>query len=68
MPCWCARHLVGDEPFAVLLPDDLVLAQNAAASSRWSRSSTRPAGNIVAVEEVPREHTNRYGVLDIAAR
>lgn len=64
---WCARHLVGDEPFAVMLPDDLVrgephcLAQLVAAYERTG-------GNVVAVEEVPREHTNRYGVLDIASQ
>jgi UTP--glucose-1-phosphate uridylyltransferase len=60
----CARHLVGDEPFAVLLPDDLVLAQKGCLKQMIEAFDAQPA-NIVAVEEVPREHTNRYGVLDI---
>ena len=60
----CARHLVGDEPFAVLLPDDLVLAQTPCLKQMVEVFETQPS-NIVAVEEVPREHTNRYGVLDI---
>ena len=60
----CARHLVGDEPFAVLLPDDLVLAQKGCLKQMIEVFDSRPA-NIVAIEEVPREHTNRYGVLDV---
>lgn len=62
---WCARHLVGEEPFAVILPDDLVhgsppcLAQLLDAYEKTN-------GNVLAVEEVPRAHTNRYGILDIA--
>jgi UTP--glucose-1-phosphate uridylyltransferase len=62
----CARHLVGDEPFAVLLPDDLVLAQKGCLKQMIEVFNDRPA-NIVAIEEVPREHTNRYGVLDVAS-
>jgi UTP--glucose-1-phosphate uridylyltransferase len=60
----CARHLVGDEPFAVLLPDDLVLAQKGCLKQMIEVFNDQPS-NIVAIEEVPREHTNRYGVLDI---
>lgn len=62
---WCARHLVGEEPFAVILPDDLVhgsppcLAQLLDAYENTN-------GNVLAVEDVPRAHTNRYGILDIA--
>jgi UTP--glucose-1-phosphate uridylyltransferase len=62
----CARHLVGDEPFAVLLPDDLVLAQKGCLKQMIEVFNEQPA-NIVAIEEVPREHTNRYGVLDVAS-
>jgi UTP--glucose-1-phosphate uridylyltransferase len=62
----CARHLVGDEPFAVLLPDDLVLAQKGCLRQMIEVFNDQPA-NIVAIEEVPREHTNRYGVLDVAS-
>jgi UTP--glucose-1-phosphate uridylyltransferase len=60
----CARNLVGNEPFAVLLADDLVLAQKPCLKQMIEAFEAQPA-NIVAVEEVPREHTNRYGILDI---
>ena len=60
----CARNLVGNEPFAVLLADDLVLAQKPCLKQMIEAYDALP-GNIVAVEDVPREHTNRYGVLDI---
>ncbi len=60
----CARNLVGDEPFAVLLADDLVLAQKPCLKQMIEAHAETDA-NIVAVMEVPREHTQRYGVLDI---
>lgn len=63
---WCARYLVGDEPFAVLLADDLILAQPGCLKQMIDAYSDT-GGNIVAVEDVPREHTNRYGILDIEA-
>jgi UTP--glucose-1-phosphate uridylyltransferase len=59
---WCAREIVGDEPFAVLLPDDLMvgapgcLAQMVAAYEQVG-------GNIVCTEEVPRERTASYGIV-----
>jgi UTP--glucose-1-phosphate uridylyltransferase len=59
-----ARELVGNEPFAVLLADDLVLSQKPCLQQMIEAYNAQP-GNIVAVEDVPREHTNRYGVLDI---
>jgi UTP--glucose-1-phosphate uridylyltransferase len=62
---WCARHLVGEEPFAVLLADDLILADRPCLS-QMVEAQRGTGGNMVAVMEVPREHTNRYGVLDIA--
>jgi UTP--glucose-1-phosphate uridylyltransferase len=60
----CARNLVGNEPFAVLLADDLVLAQKPCLQQMVEAYNEANA-NIVAVVEVPREHTNRYGILDI---
>jgi len=60
----CARSLVGDEPFAVLLADDLVLGQRPCLK-QMTEAYAETKANIVAVMEVPREHTNRYGVLDI---
>jgi UTP--glucose-1-phosphate uridylyltransferase len=61
---WCARHLVGNEPFAVLLADDLVLAEKPCLKQMVDAYEQTKA-NIVAVVDVPREHTNRYGILDI---
>jgi UTP--glucose-1-phosphate uridylyltransferase len=60
----CARNLIGDEPFAVLLADDLVLAKTPCIKQMVDAYAESPA-NMVAVMEVPRAHTNRYGVLDI---
>jgi UTP--glucose-1-phosphate uridylyltransferase len=62
---WCARNLVGDEPFAVLLADDLILAEKPCLK-QMVEAHEETEGNIVAVMEVPREQTNRYGILDVA--
>jgi UTP--glucose-1-phosphate uridylyltransferase len=61
---WCARDIVGKEPFAVILPDDLVKATPGCLAQLVSAYRTK-GGNVVAVENVPREHTSRYGILDI---
>jgi len=63
---WCARHLVGEEPFAVLLADDLILADRPCLA-QMVEAQRETGGNMVAVMEVPREQTNRYGILDIDA-
>jgi UTP--glucose-1-phosphate uridylyltransferase len=63
---WCARHLVGDEPFAVLLVDDLMVGEPPCLKQMVD-AYDETGGNIVAVVEVPREHTRRYGVLDVIA-
>ena len=63
---WCARKLVGDEPFAVLLADDLVLSQRPCLAQLLEAYS-KVGGNLVAVQDVPREQTNRYGVLDVVS-
>jgi UTP--glucose-1-phosphate uridylyltransferase len=59
---WCARHLVGDEPFAVLLADDLILADTPCLRQMIDQHA-KVGGNLLAVMEVPHEHTQRYGVL-----
>jgi UTP--glucose-1-phosphate uridylyltransferase len=61
---WCARHLIGNEPFAVLLVDDLMVCEPPCLKQMVA-AYDKTGGNIVAVIEVPREQTNRYGVLDI---
>jgi UTP--glucose-1-phosphate uridylyltransferase len=63
---WCARELVGDEPFAVLLPDDMVLSKTPCLKQLVEAHSS-VAGHVVAVEDVPAEKTNRYGILDVLA-
>ncbi len=59
---WCARTFIGDDPFAILLPDDLVLSQTP-CTAQLARVYNETGGNVVAISEVPREHTNRYGIL-----
>jgi UTP--glucose-1-phosphate uridylyltransferase len=61
---WCARHLVGNEPFAVLLVDDLMVC-DPPCLKQMVDAYEETGGNVVAVIEVPREQTSRYGVLDI---
>ena len=60
---WCARHLVGDEPFAVLLPDDLLIGEPGALAQMIAAHSDVGGGVIVAAEEKPLEETKRYGVI-----
>jgi UTP--glucose-1-phosphate uridylyltransferase len=61
---WCARHLVGDEPFAVLLADDLMVG-DPPCLAEMVEAHARTGGNMVAVMEIPREETRRYGILDV---
>jgi UTP--glucose-1-phosphate uridylyltransferase len=62
---WCARAFIGDDPFAILLPDDLVLS-DVPCTQQLAEAYNETGGCVVAVTEVPREHTNRYGILDVA--
>jgi UTP--glucose-1-phosphate uridylyltransferase len=59
---WCARDIVGDEPFAVLLPDDL-MAGTPGALRQMVDAWDRVGGNLVATEEVPAEKTKSYGII-----
>ena len=63
---WCARAFIGDDPFAILLPDDLVLSDTP-CMKQLADAYAETGGCVVAVTEVPREHTSRYGILDIGA-
>ena len=63
---WCARKHVGNEPVAVLLADDLIMSK-APCLGQLIDVHKETGGNVVAVEEVPAEHTDRYGVLDIVS-
>jgi UTP--glucose-1-phosphate uridylyltransferase len=60
---YCARHVVGDEPFAVLLPDDLMDGQPPVLAQMVAQFE-RTRASLVAVQAVPREHTQRYGIVD----
>jgi UTP--glucose-1-phosphate uridylyltransferase len=59
---WCARAFIGDDPFAILLPDDLILAETPCLR-QLADAYRDTGGNVVAVVEVPREQTARYGIL-----
>ncbi|MEZ5930809.1 MAG: UTP--glucose-1-phosphate uridylyltransferase GalU [Alphaproteobacteria bacterium] len=63
---WCARELVGDEPFAVLLVDEL-LQSDPPCLKEMVDLHRETRGNVVSVMEVPEDHTNRYGILDVGA-
>ena len=60
---WCARALVGDEPFALLLPDMVMHAKPGCLRQMIDVYKARGGGNGIAVEEVPREQLGRYGVV-----
>ncbi len=61
---WCARKFVGTDPFAVILPDDLVKSDPGCLKQMMD-AYAEVGGNIVAVTEVPRDQTNKYGILDV---
>lgn len=63
---WCARHLVGNEPFAIMLADDVVLAEKPCLS-QMMETYNKVGGNVLGVVDVPRDQTNRYGILDVAS-
>ena len=58
---WCARELVGDEPFAVILPDML----SRGSMEQMIAAYDRHGGNIIAVEEVPEDQTHQYGIVSV---
>ena len=60
---WCARNLVGHEPFAVLLPDMIMKAEPGCLAQMVQVYNERGGGNIIAVEETDWEQVHRYGVV-----
>ena len=64
---WCARELVGDEPFAVLLPDMVTMggAMKSRCLSQCVDVYNKHGGNIIAVEAVPPEETHQYGIVAV---
>lgn len=59
---WCARHLIGDEPFAVILPDDMILSQTPCLKQMID-AHAQAGGNMVAAMEVAPEKTGSYGII-----
>ena len=59
----CAKPVVGDEPFAVLLPDDLIWNRGPGALSQMADAAQASGGSVVAVQDVPREKTASYGIV-----
>jgi UTP--glucose-1-phosphate uridylyltransferase len=64
---WCARDIIGDEPFAVILPDMITLpgARKTRCIAQCLEAYNQHGGNIIAVEEVPPEDTHMYGVVSV---
>ncbi|WP_440222575.1 UTP--glucose-1-phosphate uridylyltransferase GalU [Dokdonella sp. MW10] len=60
----CAKPVVGDEPFGVVLADDLIWNAGAGALRQMAEVAQRENAGVLAVEEVPREQTNKYGIVD----
>lgn len=63
---WCAREIVGNEPFAVILPDVLVQAPGKGCLAQMLDVYNKHGGNILAVEPVPEDQTKNYGVVATA--
>ncbi len=61
---WCARNMIGDEPFAVILADDMVLAKTGCLKQMIEQYNDC-GGNVLGVMDVPREKTASYGIVDI---
>ena len=60
---WCARRLIGNEPFAVLLPDDVIAAEKSFLK-QMVEAHNEVGGSLVAAMEVPQDKVSAYGVLD----
>lgn len=61
----CAKPVVGDEPFAVLLPDDLIDAEESAVGQLIKTRTEQGGGSVVAVQEVVPEDTKKYGIVSV---
>ncbi|HET7063908.1 MAG TPA: UTP--glucose-1-phosphate uridylyltransferase GalU [Rudaea sp.] len=62
----CAKPVVGDEPFGVILPDDLIWNQGKGALRQMAEFALSEKASAIAVEEVPHDQTDRYGIVDAA--
>lgn len=64
---WCARFITAGEPFAVLLPDELLWSPKNPCLKQMNDAYAKVGGNVIAVLEVPEAHTNRFGIVDPGA-
>lgn len=64
---WCAKDIIGDEPFAVILPDVIVDAAPGALK-QLAQVYAEVGGNVIGVEAVPEDQTHKYGIVDPASR
>jgi len=64
---WCARDIIGDEPFAILLPD-VIVRSNPSCLAQMTEVFNETGGNVIAVEQVPQEEVSKYGVIAPASR
>jgi len=59
----CAKPVIGDEPFAVLLPDDLIWNRGKGALAQMADAAAATGQSVIAVQDVPRENTGSYGIV-----
>src|SRR5712671_92319 len=64
---WCARDIIGDEPFAVMLPD-MLMAADTPALAQAVTAQAETGGNIIVVEPAPEGETNKYGIVALEGR
>ena len=65
---WCAREIVGDEPFALLLPDMLHFGPRGCLSEMMDVYSDNPGSNVIAVYEVPLDQVHQYGIVGVGEK
>lgn len=64
---WCARDIIGDEPFAILLPD-VIIKSKVSCLKQMVNLYQQTGGNIIAVEEVPEDQTQNYGIVELSEK
>jgi UTP--glucose-1-phosphate uridylyltransferase len=65
---WCARDIIGDEPFAIILPDELLIGRRKGCLAQMVEQYEKVGGNLVCALEVPMEETPSYGVINPGRR
>lgn len=61
---WCARDIIGNDPFAILLPD-VIIKSNVSCLRQMVDVYNQTGGNIIAVEEIPEDQTHQYGIVEL---